>query len=423
MKLTFYGAAKEVGRSCIKIDGEYNSFLFDSGLKIGKEESEYPLEFDMADVDCVFLSHAHLDHCGALPLFNFNGMHAPIFTTHTTKEISKIILKDSYHVSQLKEETPAYSADNIYDVFALFEEVKLNKIKTYKDLEFEFFDAGHIPGSSLINVKIDNKNILYTGDFNLTDTYLLKGSDILSRNQKVDYLICESTYGDRLHNDRTKEIESFKSKIRETLDRNGVVMIPSFALGRAQEVLLILESMNLNVPIYLDGMAKRVTRLILKNPNSIKDFKKLDKIDSKTKYVKKQPQRAAICNSPCVIVTTSGMLDGGPIMDYMKHTYNNSNNSILLVGYQAENTNGRSLMEKGTVHVDEEILKIKCEYHKFDFSAHAGQDELIQMIDKLNPKKVFFIHGDPSSIEEISKLTSNNHEVYTPNLGESFEFD
>jgi putative mRNA 3-end processing factor len=413
MKLTFHGGALEVGRSCVSLDDEY---LFDAGLKISEEGSEYPVISDLSRIRTVFLSHGHLDHCGALPLFNKNGLRATICCTGLTKDTTKILLKDSFHVETLQNHVAGYSRENIYNVLSSMQIVHYDKEYTFGSMRYKFLNAGHIPGSASILVTSKGKSVLYTGDINTVDTRLVRG---LTYRMKVDTLICETTYGDRDHPPRQEVEEAFLNRTEEVLGRGGVVLIPAFSVGRSQEILMLLKSRGIQRPIYLDGMAKEVTNLFLRKPGALHQHAALAAAVKDVKFIKNPRQRKDLVHSPCVIVTTSGMLDGGPVIDYLRLLYRSENAAILLTGFQTEESNGRLLMDTRKVYVDGIRVKVIGTVEKFDFSAHAGRQELIRFIDGMDPKNLVLQHGDPSAIKSLAEYYHGKRTVYTPRIGES----
>ncbi len=423
MKLCLYGAAKEVGRSCVCLD---NRFLFDSGLKICEDGTEYPLEFDASKIDAVFLSHAHLDHSGALPLLNQRGLRCPIFCNSMTRELSKLLMLDSFKIELLTNQFPEYNKENIKQVIRLMQNARYNKEYHYEDISFSYCYAGHIPGSASIALNYKNKKIVYSGDINSLDTELMAGASFgsISALKSPDILIIEATYGNRDHPGRKQQEKSFISSIKETLKSGGVAIVPAFAVGRAQEIILLLDKYKINAKIYLDGMAKKVSNILLKKPEFIRNSIKLRDALRKVTYIKKWSERKEIVKSPCVIITTSGMVDGGPVLDYIKYCYHNEKNRILLTGYQTEESNGRLLLDEGKAYIDGIRLKVKCPVEKYDFSAHSGKKELLEAIKALNPKLVVLNHGDPEAISEFSKaLDEINVASVAPELGKEVVVD
>ncbi|MGM5481908.1 MAG: MBL fold metallo-hydrolase [Nanobdellota archaeon] len=416
MKFTFHGGAEEVGRSCIEVD---DRFLFDAGLKITEEGSEYPIMEDCNHIKAVFLSHSHLDHCGALPLFNKRGLNCGIFCNSMTRQTSKILMKDSFHIELINKQHPIYTKDNLMSVISFMKNVKFGRSYNLDDAKFSFHYAGHIPGASSVLLELDNRKILYTGDYNTIDTNLMSGADMDFKD--IDVLICESTYGDREHPGRKLEEKRFLDNIKKVLERGGNVLIPTFAVGRAQEIMEMLNKENFGVPIYLDGMAKRVTNLYKKMPEYIKNPKKYTDAINKVKFIKKWKDRHEVVKHQSIIITTSGMLDGGPVIDYLGYFYHNEKNGVFLTGYQGEGSNGRLLLEEGKVFLDGVRVKMKAQVEKFDFSAHAGRREIIKTINSISPKNLILQHGDLEPLEHLRKEFESKMNVYVPKIGESLD--
>lgn len=418
MKLTFYGGTEEVGRSCIAINDEY---LFDAGIKISEEGAQYPHDFDVRKIKAAFISHAHLDHTGALPLYNHKGLMCDIFCTSMTKLTTKLLLKDSLHIELITNYNPGYGKENILNVMGLIKNVNYNKNYNADGCKFKFYDAGHIPGSASILLKTGGKRILYTGDINTTDTKLMKGANYNIKD--TDIMICESTYGDRNHTERKKTENDFLNSVQKTLANGGTVLIPAFAVGRSQEILQILNKRKYGVPIYLDGMSKKVTTSYINNPRFIRNHEELKNSVSNVSFVKGWKSRKELLKKQSIIVTTSGMLDGGPVLDYLSVLHNDSRSSILMTGYQAENSNGRLLLDDGRVFIDGMRMKVYCQVKKYDFSAHAGQKELVSLISRIAPKHLVLQHGDPESLIALSKKIDKKIKVYIPKFGESIQID
>ncbi|MBN2421183.1 MBL fold metallo-hydrolase [Candidatus Woesearchaeota archaeon] len=415
MKLIFHGGVKEVGKLCIEVDTKSSRFLLDCGVKLGTE-TEYPnVPKNPKQIDAAIISHAHLDHCAGLPYMNSKGLNCPIFLTQHSKEIAKILIKDFFHVESLTG-IPEYKRENLINVFNQMKGKDFIHRFKIRDADFQFFDAGHIPGSAIIVVEADGKRLAFTGDINTTDTQLMKGASL--DIGEVDVLISETTYGDREHPDRKQTEKEFLAKVREVIRRGGTVFVPVFGVGRAQEILLLLNKEKWNVPIYLDGMAQEVTDLIIQQ-NSCKNQRALIDAKNNTNYIEGRENREKAVRKQGIFITTSGMLSGGPIMDYLKFGYQNPKNAFLLTGYVIEGTNGRLLLDEGSVFLEGKKINVKAEYVQFDFSAHSGMSELKRIIQKLNPRKLILLHGSENSIKNIAnEEKKKNRDVFTPNIGD-----
>jgi len=425
MKLTIRGAASEVGRSCIEVQTRKTNVLLDCGIKLGDGGTELPLlPTNTHELDGVFISHAHLDHTGALPALEHHGYKGPIFATRMTKALSQILLKDSLKIGRLNHQEMDYDEFDVKDVLKFMKRIKLNESGSLKDIDYKFFDAGHIPGSSSILLAANNKKLLYSGDVNYYDTKLMKKADTdyyMEQHQgPLTGMIVEATYGDREHPDREREERRFLAQVLEGI-QHGSVIIPVFAVGRAQEILLVLlDQINkINCPIYLDGMSKDITKLFLRYPETIRDPKKLEKIVSTIKFVTSSEMRRKISKQRAIFVTTSGMLTGGPVLQYLRKNHSDAKASILLTGYQAEHTNGDMLLKQQQVYIDGWRTKVKCKVAKFDFSAHSGLFGLKQMIKDANPETLILNHGDPSAIKHLGDWAQAvDFTVKIPKLGD-----
>lgn len=432
MKLVFHGGAREVGKSCIELISQDNRFLIDAGLKFKENGFEAPFQvFNLQEIDGMFLSHAHLDHNGALPLFEHFNLICPIFTTSQTKELTVIMLKDSYKIARIRHLHPAYEKTDLKRVYSSTKPVEFDRWYKHLNLEFKFLNAGHIPGSAMILIKTEGKKILYTGDFKLSDTMLMKGvygsleQNITSGDLKdIDILITESTYGGKILGDRKMIEETFLDKVSETI-KGGSVIIPVFALGRAQEILILLSRRKWPVPIYYDGMCIDITkRIISGNPSYINERKALIDMFRRADLVNKEKKRKKIMKNRGIIITTSGMLQGGPIVEYLENMWGNPNNAILLTGYQCKRTNGRILLDEGYIYLNGWKTYVQCQVQKFDFSGHSDDNEIKEFLRKINPKSVIINHGDEDSESSLKTWIEKSLKcaVYAPSVGDTLEF-
>lgn len=421
MRLVFHGGAGEVGRSCVEIDTGSKRLLLDCGLKLSPEGTEYPIGLDRPeDIDAVFISHAHLDHTGALPLFDHRGMDCPIFATKTTKDLTRLLLKDTLKIGKINHQHLEYDALDIKKVMNCMRRVVIDQKGNYDGIGYEFFDAGHIPGAASVFLDIEGTKILYTGDINTTDTQLHQAAE--TDLPEIDIMISESTYGDREHPDRQKTEQAFLDKVQETVDNNGFVIIPVFAIGRAQEILLLLAQRKWRVPVFFDGMGVTASDIALTNPNSIRSAGALKQALKKTRIIRRANDRKDAIRKQSIIVTTSGMMTGGPVLHYLKFFHNDPSSAVILTGYQAEDTNGRLLLETGSLFIDGNRKRIKCDVSQFDFSAHSGLSQLKALVRKLAPKKVIWMHGETQSIKNLDEWArALDMESYAPKLGDVIE--
>lgn len=404
VKLRFLGGIGEVGKSSILVDNGSDRFVMDYGIKVRTNPLEFP-EQVKTNIDYAFITHAHLDHSGALPLLKKNYQKVKIFSTPVTKSLSRLLLQDNLKVAKREQITLPYDENETKQALKSFKKFNYREEIELKDSLVSFYDAGHIPGSAMVSVDTDGKRILYTGDFKLKPTNLLFGCD--TDISDVDILITESTYSNREHPDRKKLELELVNTIKETIENDGIALIAAFAVGRTQEILTILEKYKLlTYPTYLDGMGIRATNIIKENLHLIRKRAEFKRAVRKVKKVKNARQRSNIVRRPAIIISGAGMLDGGPIVWYMKKLANNKKNTLILTGYQVEGSAGRNLLETGHYIVEDVDIKPKMNIVHFDFSAHAGRSELLEFIDIINPQKIFVVHGEHTKefAEELNQL-------------------
>ncbi|MBP6932098.1 MAG: MBL fold metallo-hydrolase [Candidatus Methanofastidiosum sp.] len=415
MKIRWLGAAGEVGRSCVEVNIDERIFILDCGVKISGDGT-YPdfSDVNISAIEAVIISHAHLDHCGYAPYLYSVGYNGPIYFTRPTLDLALLIQKDYIKVQELQGEKPPYYQEDIRK--ELNHAVTLNyeeKIYINGDISLTFYDAGHILGAAQICLDTPYGRLLYTGDI---------GSDVKTMNPvkkgipSVDFLILESTYG--MKNDihpPTKEREKELIQIiKETKKKKGNVLIPVFALGRGQDIMMILKEAKekglISQPIYVEGMLLRANDIYDNYPDWLnKSMFNLFKHESpfNSPMFREVWNRKKIIQSsePIIVVTTAGMMSGGPVIDYFKHWAPNKNNSLILVGYQVEDTFGRQILDGLREFKDEEgdMKKINCRVEWVEFSAHSDHSQLVDYVSSLDepPKKVFLNHGDPKKLDEL----------------------
>lgn len=428
MEIEFHGAASEVGRSCIEITtSKGNRYLLDVGVKFKEDGLQLPENVNnINEVDGVFLSHAHLDHAGGLPLFEHNKLKGPIFCTRKTFTISKILLKDSYKIARIKHLHPAYNNTDIKDVQKDTLFVSFDKWYKHKDIKFMYLNAGHIPGSAMILIETDEKRILYTADFNNRKTLLMKPAAIPDslKKKRIDALIIESTYGYRELPDQDELRKKFVDSIKETVSKKGCVVIPVFSLGRAQEVLLMLRNQGIQSKIYVEGMCNKITRKIVSSKDKyVEGHEGLKEMfHEKIEWIGSEKRRKQALKNPGIFIATSGMVQGGPISSYIREIWHNSRNKIILMGFQCKRTNGRYLADEGFLYLDGWKTHVKCEVEKYDFSGHADSKGIKSFVEQLKPEKVFFQHGDEEAVNTMKQWAEKNtkSEAHAPVIGSKY---
>jgi len=402
--IQFLGGCREVGRSAILVD----NIMLDYGLKPSN-----PPEFPINSVapKYVVISHGHLDHVGVTP--NLMDYDPKIFMTPPTLDLSDMILRDSMKVMR----NPPYTQKQFRQFESNVVEVDYEE-KFYVDgWEITLFNAGHIPGSASVHMSKD-VNLLYTGDIKLEETRLLEPA--YKDFPETDILIVESTYFGVEHPDRKELERAFVESILETLDNKGHVVISAFAVGRTQEVLMILE--DYGITPYIDGMGREVCGIIERYPDYVKSVKALRRA-IKNAIPVERGKRERLLDEPCVIVTTAGMLNGGPALFYISRLYNDEKSKIILTGYQIEGTNGYMALNSGTIDLGNRIVKLKMKVEQFDFSAHSDDGQLKDLVKEVvdrGAEIVFTVHGE--DCEGFAAWIRENLgvEAYAPRNGDIY---
>ena len=419
ISLTALGGAQEVGKSSFLIDyGE--KLLLDRGVKLAAETTEYPLPVK-TNLDGVIISHAHLDHSGSLPHL-FLKSNVLCYMTVSTLDLAKMLWFDSLKIASLEAMEPEWSKEEIKRTEHFSFPMQYKKaLQITKNASLEFFDAGHIMGSALSTITLPEKKIVYTGDFKVKETRLHRGADLGIKG--TDVLIIESTYGDRNHAPRKETERLFAEKVQDTIDKGGWAIIPSFAVGRSQEILDILYEYRISAPVFLDGMGQKAARIMLEHPDLFNKPKLLQKALKKAEWIKNTGTRKKALKQPGVVVTTAGMLSGGPVHFYLEKLFKDPNSSVLLTGYQVEGTPGRQLLETQKMEINGSLQDVKAHVQKFDFSAHADQNEMIGAIKKLSPSKIVLVHGDKQVMPVFKARidAETGIETVIPRLGETIK--
>jgi putative mRNA 3-end processing factor len=418
MEIKFLGGCNEVGRSAILVD---EKILIDYGMR-PSDPPEVPLNNGRISPESVIVSHAHLDHSGMVPSLMSQGKAPDVYMTSVTRDLTRLLGRDTIKVG--KEQG-----------FVFFDEEDIQKLDAHthtvgygerralngSEYEFELYNAGHIPGSSTVHLtkRSEDISLFYTGDIK-TDMSRLMTSASLTDFPAADILFIESTYFGRDHRNRKELEREFADSIKETLDSGGNAIVPCFAVGRTQEIVMILHSYGLTP--YVDGMGLSVFSLFKSHPSSVKDVEALSEAFADAQFVNSKLRKKAI-SEPSVIVTTAGMLNGGPVLYYLKRIHDDPRSKVLLTGYQIEGTNGRRLIEQGCVEADGTLVKVNAGVEYYDFSAHAGDSDLKQIVSRFcrtGTGVVFMIHGDHT--EEFAAWTRDKFgcEAIAPDNGEEF---
>ncbi|WPC40352.1 MBL fold metallo-hydrolase [Clostridium sp. JS66] len=459
MKIEFYGASGCVTGSSHFLKVKDKNILLDCGMYQGKDEKERGNEtfnFNPKDVDYVILSHSHIDHSGRIPLLYKQGFKGDVICTEGTKDLCSVMLSDSGHILESEVEwknrkrarqglpplEPLYTEKIANVAMYLFNGYPYDQwIELFDGFKIRFRDAGHLLGSAIIEMLIeDNKKqikLVYTGDLGNKNIPILKDPTIIDY---ADYLIMETTYGNRLHTSISSELTDLAKIIKSTFKRGGNVIIPSFAVGRTQEVLYTLNNYVENnilkgVSVYVDSPLASESTAIFSRYHKYYDeeaqeilSKGSDPLSFPGLTFTKSPEESAKLNkvqSGAIIISASGMCEAGRIKHHLKHNLWRKESSIIFVGYQAEGTLGRSIVDgakKVKLFGEEVVVNAKI-YNLHGLSGHADRDGLVEWLEalKAKPEKVILVHGDTEAQESFNELLlSKGYSTYIAKPGDTF---
>ncbi len=400
VQIGFLGGTREVGRLAVTVKTEKTMVVLDYGVMLNHEPG-FPMHIPPKDLNAVILSHAHLDHSGAMPIFYIQGKK-PLYTNTITTELSQLLIADFIHLS-------SYYLP--FEYLELKTMVRNSKHVDYDaeqqvgDIKFQFKNAGHIPGSTQTLLEAEGKRILFTGDFNIINTRLLEGAKM--NYGDLDAVIIESTYANEEHTERQELEKRFFDACTEIAEKGGTVLVPAFGVGRSQELVCVLSARHYEYPITIDGMAREVSRVMMNYPQFLKDPRAVSEALRSANWVEGWRDRRKALRSPGVIISPAGMLKGGPAMFYIGKIGKKANNAIFLVSYQIPGTPGKELLEKGICNIDGKIRKVKAQVKHFDFSSHCGAGELKEALKRLGGKpKVYVVHGAEGNCELLAKYAN-----------------
>ena len=435
MKITFIGATHEVTGSCYYLEAAGHKFLVDCGMEQGPdyyENAEIPVA--LGEIEFVLLTHAHIDHSGNLPAIYAKGFRGPVYATDATSHLCDIMLRDSAHIQMFEAEwrnrkgrrqgkpefVPAYTMEDAMGVIRNFVGCPYNKMITPAEgISARFIDAGHLLGSASIELTIreedTEKKIVFSGDIGNTCQPLIKDPEYLHH---ADYIVMESTYGDRSHGEKPDYVKLLSEIIQETFDRGGNLVIPSFAVGRTQEMLYFIREIKdqglvtsvPDFPVYVDSpLAKSATTIFCGDLRGYLDEDALELVKDGTHmfnfpglHLTETVDESKSLNedhTPKVIISASGMCDAGRIRHHLKHNLWRPECTVVFVGYQGEGTLGRTLLEGvKSVKLFGEEIAVHAQIVNFQgLSSHADRNHLlswIQAIQAPKPQHVFVVHGD-----------------------------
>ena len=465
MKLSFIGADHEVTGSCHLIEAAGKNILVDYGMEQGKDFFEnVPLPISAPEIDYVFLTHAHVDHSGNLPLLYAKGFRGKIYATEATADLCSIMLRDCAHIQMQEAEwrnrkgkrnkdiaqmEPSYTMEDAENTIRCIIPCSYGaEIEVCEGVKIRFTDIGHLLGSSSIEVWLKEKNVIkkvvFSGDIGNKDQPLIKDPQL---TEEADYVVMESTYGDRLHSEEKSDyVKDLAAILEKTFARGGNVVIPSFAVGRTQEILYFIRKIKKdglvssfpNFPVFVDSpLAVEATEIFQKNQYECYDEEALELIKKRINPITFPRLNLAITTEesrainedpePKVIISAAGMCDAGRIRHHLKHNLWRPECTILFVGYQSVGTTGRAIVDGAEqVKLFGETIDVKAEITKLvGLSGHADKNGLIEWVEgfKKRPKKVFVVHGEDAVCTSFAQCLTNEHgfDAYAPYSGTEFD--
>lgn len=451
MKIRFLGATTTVTGSCHLITTNSHKLLLDCGLFQGNKEierlNEEEFDFDPSEIEFLILSHAHIDHSGRIPLLVKRGFKGKIYCTDATADLLEVMLKDSASIQERETEwknrknqrsgkplvEPLYTMKDAEEALKYVVPVMYDQlVELHESIQIVFNDAGHILGSAIIELFITENNdvskIVYSGDIGMKNRPILRNPTLI---KKADYVIMETTYGNRVHEDNSDSIKRLIDIVLKTIKRGGNVIIPSFAVGRTQELIFEFNRFYeensayryelKDVKVYVDSpMAISATEVFRKNAQVFdKDTRDYilrgdHPLDFPNLVFSRTAEESIALNTdpnPKVIISSSGMCEAGRIKHHLKHNLWNPKSSIVFVGYQAKGTLGHSILKGDKrVSIFGEKIKIEAEIHNLEgFSGHADQNGLVQWLGgfKMQPKKIFLVHGEEDSKSDFAETVKS----------------
>lgn len=474
MKITFLGATKTVTGSNFLVEAAGKKFIVDCGMYQGAAQDEWensaPFAYDVNELDFMLLTHAHIDHSGRIPKLYNDGFRGNVYATKATCDLCSIMLPDSGHIQEMEIEwknrkrerkglepiPPLYTVQDALKCLEIFVPINYDEIIDIdENIHVRFNDAGHMLGSSIIEVWADENGkrtkAVFTGDLGNNDIPLLSSPTMID---DADYLVMESTYGGRLHMRNDDKAKLFLSIVSETLDKGGTVVIPSFAVGRTQEILYEINMLKdaiddqefrkkyetlMRVPVYVDSpLAISATEIFRENIDLFdEDTQELMKSgDNPLEFPGLQFTRTAdeskelnAKNESSIIISASGMCEVGRIKHHLKHNLWNPNSTILFVGYQAPGTLGRKIVDGAkTVKLFGEEIAVNARIEYIEgYSGHADQEWLLNFVYSFlkKPKTIFLVHGEPEGQKILKQKIQGTTEipVIIPEYGEQYELN
>ncbi len=443
VRVSFLGGSREVGRSCIFLQTPESRVLLDCGINVADKNQMYPIleapEFNIKELDAVILSHAHMDHCGLIPYLFKYGYKGPVYCTEPSRDMMALLQLDFVKIQRDEGDEPIYTSEEIKEMVKHTITLNYEEVTDITpDVRITLYNSGHILGGAMVHIHIGNglHNFLYTGDMKFARTNLL--APAASSFPRLETMLIEATYGgkDNVRPPQQEEDKNFAETVIQTIKRKGKVLMPVLGSGRAQEVIAIIEKLLRekrlpDVDVYIDGMVWDITAIHTaypefmnstvrqqifnkdNNPFLIKNIKRVGSSKERKEVIEDK--------GACIILATSGMLVGGPSVEYLKQLGDNPKNTLIFTCYQGEGSLGRRIQRGETEFVfnngtpNPEVLNLKMDVSRVEIAGHADRRELMNYIARVNPKpkKILVNHGENSRCLDLASSLHKQFRVET----------
>lgn len=449
MKIHFIGGAHEIGGSCSVVEVGGRRLLIDCGQKMGGGDIDRLPDLarvqELGPIDAILVTHAHADHIGALPLIHLAYPQAPIYTTEATHALMKVMLADSLRIMEIRwlqeAEIPLYPEHAVLSMLARVQTVPVAEIQPLcqGELQMTFLLSGHVLGACSLTLDTPEGRLFFTGDFSVDAQRTV--DSIMVPKIRPHVVITEATYGNRMHANRKAEESRLAAAVAEVVAAGGKVLIPAFALGRAQEVLLILIQEQKagripRFPIFVDGMVRNICNVYSLFPEYLGPRLKKQVLHhgnpffyegSPARAVENQQREGVVLGEPCCIVSSSGMLNGGPSQFYAAELAPDPKNAIFITGYQDEESPGAKVLAlteqaEPVLKIMNRSVRLACKVAKYNLSAHADAGQISSLLATLSPRQCYLVHGDAGARQALSQMLPPGIQVTLPQNGETAEF-
>lgn len=442
IRVSYLGGGRQVGRSCMLLQTPESRILLDCGIDVASTDEAYPYleapELDIRELDAVIISHAHVDHTGLLPYLYKYGYRGPVYCTAPTRDIMSLLQLDFIKIQRNEGKDPIYNVDEVKEVVKHCITLDYEEVTDVTpDIRITLYDAGHALGSAMIHIHVGNglHNLLYTGDIKYNKTRLLSSAH--TKFPRLETVMIESTYGakDNVQESLKTQDMILRDIVMETVNRKGKILIPTLGTGRGQEVIMLVNEMIESkmipeIPIYVDGMVWDVTAIYTAYPEYLnsqvrqqifhKDNNPFLKKNIKQVGSAKERKQIIESDEPCILLATSGMLVGGPSLEYLKRLGEDKRHSLIFANYQGEGSLGRRIQrgEREFIFREgqrEEVLNLKMDVHKIEISGHADRRELMTFMQRLSPRprRVLINHGESGRCLDLASAIHKQLRIET----------